>query len=269
MPTLDPAARPLVLDDAAAPHPQRAELLAALLDAGHPVACRPAEPPEGALTLTTSDAKDTDHIAVADRSPEDVLATLTARREAASEPKPGRWKPWFPVIDHDRCTDCMQCLSFCLFGVYGVTDIGGIDVASPQSCKTDCPACSRVCPEVAILFPKYHHAPINGAPVSEQDVQREAMKVDISSLLGGDIYKALRERSAKAKSRFSRERDDERALKERKRCLNKLKDQLGIPDEVLAALPSQEEIQRKARELKERMAKHDKTTESPGEGADS
>ena len=27
------------------------------------------------------------------------------------------WKPWFPVIDYDRCTNCMQCLSFCLFGV--------------------------------------------------------------------------------------------------------------------------------------------------------
>ena len=23
-------------------------------------------------------------------------------------------KPWFPVIDYDRCTNCMQCLSFCL-----------------------------------------------------------------------------------------------------------------------------------------------------------
>ncbi|HRQ88427.1 MAG TPA: ferredoxin family protein, partial [Bacteroidia bacterium] len=34
--------------------------------------------------------------------------------------EPGAWKPWFPVIDYDRCTNCMQCLSFCLFDVYGV-----------------------------------------------------------------------------------------------------------------------------------------------------
>ena len=45
------------------------------------------------------------------------------------------------------------------------------------------------------------------------------MKVDISALLGGDIYSLLRDRSAKAKSRFSKERDDERALKERQNCL--------------------------------------------------
>ena len=48
------------------------------------------------------------------------------------------------------------------------------------------------------------------------------MKVDISALLGGDIYAMLRDRSAKAKSRFSKERDDDRALKERQNCLIKL-----------------------------------------------
>ena len=48
------------------------------------------------------------------------------------------------------------------------------------------------------------------------------MKVDISALLGGDIYAALRQRSQHASSRFARERDDQRALEERKRCLAKL-----------------------------------------------
>ena len=61
--------------------------------------------------------------------------------------------------------------------------------------------------------------PINGDEVNTDDVRREAMKVDISALLGGDIYSMLRDRSAKAKSRFSKERDDERASKERQRCL--------------------------------------------------
>jgi hypothetical protein len=56
----------------------------------------------------------------------------------------------------------------------------------------------------------------------------------------------LRERSAKAKSRFSKERDDQRALLERQKCLMKLQKDLGIPSEVLAALPSAEEIQAKA-----------------------
>ena len=64
------------------------------------------------------------------------------------------------------------------------------------------------------------------------------MKVDISALLGGDIYAALRDRSARAKSRFSKERDDERALKERQNCLLKLQQTLDVPPEVLAALPA-------------------------------
>lgn len=166
------------------------------------------------------------------------------RKEFALE-TPGTWKPWFPVIDYSRCTNCMQCLSFCLFEVYGVKD-GKIDVRNRDNCKTDCPACSRVCPEVAIMFPKYKHGPINGDEVSSDDMRREAMKVDISALLGGDIYSMLRDRSAKAKSRFSKERDDDRALKERLNCLNKAGQAMGVPAEVLASLPSPDEIRERA-----------------------
>ncbi|OWK36768.1 ferredoxin family protein [Fimbriiglobus ruber] len=161
-------------------------------------------------------------------------------------PKPGGWKPWFPVIDYDRCTNCMQCLSFCLFDVYGVSADKKIQVQNQNKCKTDCPACSRVCPEVAILFPKYRHGPINGDVVSSDDVRREVMKVDISALLGGDIYQALRDRSAKSKSRFAKERDEDRALEERQKCLVKLGEKLDIPAEVFASLPSIDEIRAKA-----------------------
>jgi Pyruvate/2-oxoacid:ferredoxin oxidoreductase delta subunit len=160
--------------------------------------------------------------------------------------KSGAWKPWFPVIDFRRCTNCMQCLSFCLFDVYGVSPGGTIQVRNQDNCKTDCPACSRVCPEVAIMFPKYRHAPINGDQVSDYDMRREVMKVDISALLGGDVYALLRDRSAKAKSRFSKERDDERALKERQNCLVKLQKEMDIPMEVLTSLPSPDEIRAKA-----------------------
>jgi len=166
--------------------------------------------------------------------------------------EPGSWKPWFPVIDFDRCTNCMQCLSFCLFDVYGASKDGKIQVQNEDNCKTDCPACSRVCPDVAILFPKYRHGPIHGGEVNSDDLRREAMKVDISALLGGDIYQALRDRSAKAKSRFSKERDEERALKERKKCLNKLQKDLDIPSEVFTSLPSLDEIQAKAKTAQER-----------------
>lgn len=181
-----------------------------------------------------------------------------------------QWKPWFPVIDYDRCTNCMQCLSFCLFDVYGVTPEGQITVQNENNCKTDCPACSRVCPEVAILFPKYKAGPINGDEVSADDVRREAMKVDISAILGGDVYAMLRDRSAKAKSRFSRERDDDRALKERQRCLKKLQENMGgdVPPEVLASLPSFDEIQRKAEQAKQRAQSALDANQNRSSGAD-
>lgn len=164
------------------------------------------------------------------------------------------WKPWFPVIDYDRCTNCMQCLSFCLFDVYGVDDDKQIQVQNNDNCKTNCPACSRVCPEVAIMFPKYGSGPINGEPVKQEDIERESMKVDITSLLGGDIYSTLRTRSEKAKSRFSKERSPDKALGERKRCLKKLEESGIIPPEVLAeldleSLPSAEAIEEKAKQL--------------------
>jgi Pyruvate/2-oxoacid:ferredoxin oxidoreductase delta subunit len=174
---------------------------------------------------------------VAEKSDDAVLEAIRAQENAVGATTPGTWKPWFPVIDYARCTNCMQCLSFCLFDVYGVSKEGKLQVQQPTNCKTNCPACSRVCPEVAIVFPKYKAGPINGEPVNSDDVRREHMKVDISSLLGGDIYAALRDRSAKAKSRFSKERDSERALKERTVCLTKLQETLDIPAEVLNSLP--------------------------------
>src|SRR5881396_1042618 len=123
-----------------------------------------------------------------------------------------------------------------------------IQVQNNDNCKTNCPACSRVCPEAAIMFPKYKAGPINGDVVSEADLNREKMKIDISALLGGDIYSMLRERSEKAKSRFSKERDSEKALKERQKCLTKLAQAGDIPPEVLMSLPSPAEIQRRAQE---------------------
>ncbi len=160
----------------------------------------------------------------------------------------GDWKPWFPVIDYDRCTNCMQCLSFCLFGVYGVDEDRNLQVQNQDNCKTNCPACSRVCPEAAIMFPKYKAGPINGDVVSDADLQKEKMKVDISALLGGDIYDMLRLRSEKARSRFGKERDADKALTERQKCLIKLAAAGDIPPEVLMSLPSPDEIARRAEE---------------------
>jgi len=182
--------------------------------------------------------------------PPRFVAAAEAARAEVKAVRQGEWKPWFPVIDYDRCTNCMQCLSFCLFGVYGVDEQHRIQVQNNDNCKTNCPACSRVCPEAAIMFPKYKAGPINGDTVSDSDLQREKMKIDISALLGGDVYQRLRDRSERAKSRFSKERDSDKALKERQKCLVKLAQAGDIPPEVLMALPSPEEIQRRAEEAK-------------------
>jgi len=181
-----------------------------------------------------------------------ISDTVEATRAETSSAKHGDWKPWFPVIDYDRCTNCMQCLSFCLFGVYGVDGAQKIQVQNNDNCKTNCPACSRVCPEAAIMFPKYKAGPINGDEVSDSDLNREKMKIDISALLGGDVYSMLRERSEKAKSRFSKERDANKALTERQKCLVKLAQSGDIPPEVLMSLPSPDEIARRAEEAKAR-----------------
>ena len=187
---------------------------------------------------------------ITDLGADDVLSLVEKTRGATPMNQPGLWKPWFPVIDYARCTNCMQCLSFCLFDVYGVSGAGKIEVQNNDNCKTNCPACSRVCPEVAIMFPKYATGPINGDVVNEADLGREKMKVDITSLLGGDIYAALKNRSEAANSRFSKERSSDKALEERKKCLAKMAQDGFIPAEVLAALPSPDEILRKAEEAK-------------------
>jgi len=88
---------------------------------------------------------------------------------------------WYPVIDYSRCTNCMECIDFCLFGVYGVDALDRILVEQQDSCKKGCPACSRVCPANAIIFPHHKTAAIAGA---EGEVG--GLKIDLSKLFGGD-----------------------------------------------------------------------------------
>jgi len=89
---------------------------------------------------------------------------------------------WYPVIDYSRCTNCMECLDFCLFGVYGVDNRDRLVVENQDACKRGCPACSRVCPEHAIMFPDYKTPAIAGAPVGSV----AGLKIDLSRLFGGD-----------------------------------------------------------------------------------
>ncbi len=109
----------------------------------------------------------------------------------------GDWLPWFPVIDRRLCVDCKQCVSFCLFGVYAVQN-GKVIVKNPANCKTNCPACARICPRVAIIFPKHGQGPINGDEVRPEDLKRKDIKVDVSAIAGGDLRSAIAGRSGAA-----------------------------------------------------------------------
>jgi ferredoxin len=75
----------------------------------------------------------------------------------------------------------MECIDFCLFGVYGVDKAEHILVEQPDNCKKGCPACSRVCPEHAIIFPMHKTPEIAGAPGEAPG----SFKIDLSKLFGG------------------------------------------------------------------------------------
>lgn len=108
-----------------------------------------------------------------------------AKDEPAQTPGPRRIdetpaRRWYPVIDYSRCTNCMQCIDFCLFGVYGVDAAQTILVEQPDNCRKGCPACSRVCPENAIIFPQHKTPAIAGSPAGAAG----SLKIDLSKLFG-------------------------------------------------------------------------------------
>src|SRR5437764_15133530 len=46
---------------------------------------------------------------ITDLNPVQIADLVETVRAETNAPKHGEWKPWFPVIDYDRCTNCMQC----------------------------------------------------------------------------------------------------------------------------------------------------------------
>lgn len=123
---------------------------------------------------------------------------------------------WYPVIDRARCTHCGQCFQFCLFGVYEKDEQGRVVVAKPGSCKNNCPACARICPEAAIIFPKTGEEPINGAEINDENELKANIKVNVDEILGDDVYAALKARKQKRRSLLNKKKI-EQALAERKK----------------------------------------------------
>ncbi len=113
---------------------------------------------------------------------------------------------WYPVIDFSRCTNCMECIDFCLFGVYGLDGAETILVEQPDNCRKGCPACSRVCPANAIMFPQHKAPAIAGAQVEGE----EGFKIDLSLLFGAP------DKTTDAVEIAARERDEQLLLAGRK-----------------------------------------------------
>jgi len=187
---------PLSLGSAPSPTPQQLQRMSQptndtalpLLGTSSPVEppAPPAQPgPEASSTgATLTEAK----------SPTDSAAQLTRIEESLD-------RRWYPVIDYSRCTNCMECIDFCLFGVYGVDKVDTILVEQPDNCRKGCPACSRVCPENAIIFPQHKAPAIAGA-----SVVADSLKIDLSKLFGAPDTKESAEAIA------IRERDEQLML---------------------------------------------------------
>ena len=154
------------------------------------------------------------------------------------------WVPWFPVIDYSRCKSCKQCVNFCLFGVYALSDEGRVEVRKPAGCKTNCPACARMCPNKAIIFPKYADPHINGdeVPAETADSGRgDNLQSEITHPQSNDILERVRQHGL-GRKRFTGQADGRPSARS---CptLESLRRELGIPEDVLTSL-SPAEVQR-------------------------
>ncbi len=132
------------------------------------------------------------------------IALTESRDVATNEPvriDEDAARRWYPVIDFNRCTNCMECIDFCLFGVYGVDGAETILVEQPDNCRKGCPACSRVCPENAIIFPQHKTPAIAGSEFGSA-----SLKIDLSKLFGAPDGKENAEEVA------TRERDEQLVL---------------------------------------------------------
>lgn len=105
----------------------------------------------------------------------DSISTSAGRVTELHEPVSERW---YPVIDSLRCANCGHCVQFCLFDVYACSPEGKVSVTSPDNCKPGCPACSRICPEGAIIFPLYEKdAAVAGAPGNYMSPDGDALRM--------------------------------------------------------------------------------------------
>ncbi len=115
---------------------------------------------------------------------EQVAERTNGKARRLEEPTRSRW---YPVIDLERCTDCKECLNFCLFGVFSLDAAGETMVEQPDACRPGCPACARICPNGAIMFPQHNDPAIAGDPRAPL----QGLKLDLSQIFAGADPAAL------------------------------------------------------------------------------
>lgn len=55
-----------------------------------------------------------------------------------------------PTINHDKCTQCLDCADECPAGVLEIID-GAVSVAHPERC-VQCSWCAQICEDEAITL---------------------------------------------------------------------------------------------------------------------
>ncbi len=146
------------------------------------------------------------------------FAGVTEKGELSEFKSISEWPSWFPIIDYARCNSCGQCADFCLFGVFE-KNTDKVIVTNPKGCKNNCPACGRICPQTAIIFPKYEHTgAIAGSDTIDEIAEHQRQSKDIDTILGSNIYKALEMRKAKRQS-IIRSASMQQALNERDKAI--------------------------------------------------
>ncbi len=137
--------------------------------------------------------------------PAETTASAGAKRNVNVVDEATRER-WYPVIDYGRCKNCLECLNFCLFGVYGLDADNRLVAEQPDACRPGCPACSRVCPAGAIMFPQHHEPGIAGDPKASRH-----LKLDLSQLFGGGASPADLAAAERQRAMDERKRQDETA----------------------------------------------------------
>jgi len=130
---------------------------------------------------------------------------------------------WYPVVDYGRCALCLECMNFCLFGVFGLDASEELIVESPDACRDGCPACARVCPTQAIMFPTHNNPAIAGDPAAKPG----SVDIQLVQLLGPGPKAIAAAERAKAVEQQSRQRP---TVAPRKDDLDAMVDELDRAD---------------------------------------